>query len=118
MFKEEPFKLKELIQPAIKKGVNIRIIMVPHSVVDGELIDVSPVLENMDCDLKVLQIPNIKMVLRDKKEMLVAFSKFSGESAVSKTSIGIWNQYKEFVETIEGIYEFVWNNELFKEAQI
>lgn len=58
------------------------------------------------------------MFLRDKQETFVAFSKFSGESAVSKTSIGIWGQYKEFVETIGGICEFVWNNELFKEAQI
>ncbi|SCG85159.1 TrmB family transcriptional regulator [Methanobacterium congolense] len=118
MFKEEPSKLKELIKPVIKKGVDVRIITVPHSVVDDDVIHVSPVLENVGCDLKVLQIPNIKMVLRDKKEMLVAFSKFSGESAVSKTSIGIWNQYKEFVETIGGIYEFVWSTELFKEAQI
>lgn len=54
MFKEEPLKLKELIQSAVKKGVSVRIITVPYSVVDGELIDVSPVLENLDCDLKVL----------------------------------------------------------------
>ncbi|MBP2045413.1 TrmB family transcriptional regulator [Methanobacterium aggregans] len=118
MFKEEPPKLKEVIQKAIKRGVNVRIIIMPHSIVDEEMIDVSQVLQNLDCDLKLLQIPNIKMVLRDKKEMIMAFSKFSGESAVSKTSIGIWNQYREFVETIEGMYEFVWNNELFKEVKI
>ena len=53
------------------------------------------------------------MVLRDKKEMLISFCRFQGENVLPDTSIGIWNQYQEFVETISGIYEFIWENELF-----
>jgi len=48
--------------------------------------------------------------------MLIAFCKLSGEMTISETVIGIWNQYEEFVETITGIYEFIWKMDFFNQA--
>lgn len=113
MFEGEPMKLKESLEASVKKGVATSIITVPYCMIDGKQVNVPDEVNFQGLDIKVLSIPHIKMVLRDKKEMLISFCRFQGENVLPDTSIGIWNQYQEFVETISGIYEFIWENELF-----
>lgn len=47
--------------------------------------------------------------------MMIAFCKLSGNNALSETAIAIWNQYQEFVDTISGIYDFMWNTNYFNQ---
>jgi hypothetical protein len=56
-------------------------------------------------------------VVRDNKEMLLTLSKFSGENVLEETAIGIWNQYPEFIETISGLYDIIWNTSLFNQLK-
>jgi len=74
------------------------------------------IMKETPVEIKFFPVPYIKLVVRDKEEMLIAFCKLSGEMAISETAIGIWNQYEEFVETITGIYEFIWNMDFFSQA--
>lgn len=48
--------------------------------------------------------------------MLLIFSKFKDGSVISRTAIGVWNQYNEFVETIADLYNLVWTMDLFNIA--
>ncbi len=112
MFQDEIPKLNESLHKALKRGVQTRIISAPSSITDGEKIDISNGLSELDCEIKTFQIPYIKVIIRDKKEMLLVFSRFSEGSVISQTAIGVWNQYTEFVETITELYNLVWTMDL------
>jgi sugar-specific transcriptional regulator TrmB len=117
MFNNEAKNLKQTLNSVVKKGVNIRIVTSPYSIVDDKKIDIAQELVGLKCPWKVLQIPFLKLVVRDNQEMLIAFSKFSGENVVPETAMGIWNQYQAFVETISGVYEIIWNTNLFNQLK-
>lgn len=116
MFKNELEQLDNSINKAIRRGVNIRIMAAPHCITDNEKINISQKIGEFDCGTKIFPVPYIKIIIRDKKEMLLVFCKFSENSAISKTAIGIWNQYPEIVETIAGFYNLVWTTDFFNEV--
>jgi sugar-specific transcriptional regulator TrmB len=113
MFHEEVEKLNEALNKSLKRGVQTRIIAAPYSITDGEKIDISEGIKKLDCEIKTFQIPFIKAIIRDKKEMLLIFCRFKDGSVISHTAIGVWNQYTEFVETITDLYNLVWTMDLF-----
>jgi len=71
------------------------------------------VLRELECEIKTLNVPLVKVLVRDEKEMLMGVSKIEDKKIMSRSAIGIWNQYTELVETIEGLYNFIWTTELF-----
>lgn len=113
IFPEEVEEMKYALNKSIKRGVQIRIIATSYNITDGEKIDISNDLNELDCEIKSFKIPFIKVIIRDKKEMMLIFSKFENESVISQTAIGVWNQYTEFVETIADLYNLVWTMNLF-----
>lgn len=115
MFPEEPHKLKVNLEKPIKKGVNLRVLTTTICLVDHVEVPVQDVLKDIPLDIKFFPVPFIKLVVRDKKEMMIGFCRISGNSAISETAIGIWNQYSEFVDIITGVYEFIWNTNFFKD---
>lgn len=114
IFREEVEEMKYALNKSLKRGVQIRIIATPYSITDGEKIDISNDLNELDCEIKTFQIPFIKAIIRDKKEMMLIFCKFKDGIVISQTAIGVWNQYSEFVETIADLYNLVWTMNLFK----
>lgn len=117
MFPEEPDKLKSNLEKPLQKGIKIRMLTAPVCWVDDVEVPTQEILKSLPLKIKFFPVPFIKLVVRDKKEMLIAFCKLSGNTAISETAIGIWNQYQEFVDTIAGIYEFIWNTDFFNESQ-
>jgi len=113
MFKGELELLENSLNKAIRRGVNAKIITAPYCITDGERINISQEVDGFNCEKKVFPIPFLKVIIRDKKEMLLIFCKFSENSVVSRTAIGIWNQYTEIVETIAGFYNIIWNMDLY-----
>lgn len=113
MFKNELEQLENSINKSIKRGVDVKMIVAPSCITDGETIDISKGIKGLNCEKKIFPVPFLKVVIRDKKEMLLIFSKFSENSVVSKTAIGIWNQYTEIVETIAGFYNIMWNIDMY-----
>jgi HTH-type transcriptional regulator, sugar sensing transcriptional regulator len=113
MFQDEIPKLTDSLQKSLKRGVQTRIISAQSSITDGEKIDIYQGLNELDCEIKTFQIPYLKAIIRDKKEMLLVFSKFTDDNVISQSAIGVWNQYTEFVETITDLYNVVWTMDLF-----
>lgn len=116
MFSEEPPLLLENLRKSEKKGINIRMLTAPHCYVDKMEVPIKKIMEDLPLEIKFFPVPYIKLVVRDKKEMLIAFCKLSGKNALSETAIAIWNQYPEFVDTISGVYEFIWNADFFNQV--
>lgn len=117
MFKNEISALKPHLEKAAERGVALRILARSYSVIDGERIDILGELEGLKCELKSFQLPYIKGLVRDGEEMIIIFCKLEGESAVSQTAIAIWNQYPEFIRTVEGIYNNMWDFDLFRDVR-
>jgi sugar-specific transcriptional regulator TrmB len=113
MFPGEPERIKETLQKPIKKNVDVKILTVPKSSVDHVEVHVKEILEELPINMKIFPVPFIKLVVRDRKEMMIVFCKLSEDTVLSETVIAIWNQYEEFVDTITGIYDFIWNTEFF-----
>lgn len=115
MFPEEPHQLKNTLKKPLKKGINTKILTAPVCWVDDVEVPTQEILKSLPTEIKFFPVPYIKIIIRDKKEMLIAFCKLSGNAAISGTAIAIWNQYHEFVETISGIYEYIWNTDFFNQ---
>lgn len=115
MFQGEPNLLKENLKKPLNKGVTIRVLTAPSCRVDDMEVPTQEILKDLPLEIKFFPVPFIKLIVRDKKEMLIAFCKLSGSTALSETAIAIWNQYQEFVDTISGIYDFIWNSDYFNQ---
>ncbi len=116
MFPGEPARLKEGLEKSIKKNVDVKILTAPKCSVNHLEVHTKEILKELPIKIKFFPAPFIKLVVRDKKEMLIAFCKLSGDTALSETAIAIWNQYPEFVDTITGVYEFIWNTDFFNQG--
>ena len=114
IFKDEISELKHSLNKAIERGVRVEIILAPTYTLEDFEIDVMQELCQLDCEIKTLNIPRIKVVIRDEKEMLMAVSKIKDKKIISQSAIGIWNQYSELVEIIGELYNFIWTTERFK----
>ena len=117
MFRNEIKAVKPHLEKAAERGVALRILARPYSVIDGEKIDILKGLEGLKCELKSFQLPYIKGLVRDGEEMIIIFCKLDGGSALSQTAIAIWNQYPEFIRTVEGIYNNMWDFDLFSDVR-
>jgi sugar-specific transcriptional regulator TrmB len=116
MFSDEPEKLVFELNKAIKKGVEVKILTAPSCKIDQDEVQIKEILSKLPIDIKFFPVPYIKLVVRDNKEMLIAFCKLKGDTAISETAIAIWNQYQEFVDTVTGIYDFIYRSDLFNHA--
>ena len=109
MFKDEIPELKKSLDKAIKRGVRVEVILSSFYNTDDCKTDVMQELCELDCEIKTLNVPLVKVIVRDEKESLMAVSKIKDKKIISQSAIGIWNQYREFVEIIGGIYDFMDN---------
>ncbi len=110
MFDDEVNQLNESLNKAIKRGVHVKVILSPFF---NDEIDMLKEKCDFDCEIKTFHVPLIKLVVRDEKEMLMAACKIKDTKIISQSAIGMWNQYSELVETMSGVYNFIWTTELF-----
>jgi len=118
MFKDEAESLKEKINQAARRGVKTRIMAAPFTVIDDKKIHLSKELQGIMAEVRIYQIPFVKMIVRDGKEMMLIFSKFSGEEkkAVAQSAIGVWNQYQEIAQNYANVFENMWEGDMPKRA--
>lgn len=119
MFKDEAESLKEKINQASRKGVKTKIMAAPFTVIDEEKIDMAQELDGIKAEVRIYQIPFVKMIVRDGKEMMLIFSKFSGieKRAVAQSAIGVWNQYQEIAQNYASVFETMWKGDMPKRPE-
>lgn len=113
IFKDEIPELKKSLNKAIKRGIHVEVILAPQYNTDDCKIELMQELCDLDCEIKTLNVPLVKVIVSDDKESLMAVSKIKNKKILSQSAIGLWNQYSEFVEIIGGVYNFIWTTESF-----
>lgn len=108
MFEDELSLLRENLQKVVKKGVKVRINARSPLMVGETPINIQEELKDLEVDVKFATMPFIKMVARDRKEMLVSFSRTSEENIIPESAVAIWNHYEEFVHILSGVFEPIW----------
>lgn len=119
MFKGEAEHLKAKINQATRKGVKTKIMAAPFTVIENKKIHMSKELGGIQAEVRFYQIPFVKMIVRDGKEMMLIFSKFSGKEkkAVVQSAIGVWNQYQEIALNYANVFENMWEGDMPKRAK-
>ncbi|MCL2157205.1 MAG: TrmB family transcriptional regulator [Methanobrevibacter sp.] len=116
LFKNEIDQLIEKFNRLIKRGVEINILASPYSYVDNKKINIIRELKDSEVNIMKADLPFVKMIVRDGKEMIHIFTKFSGKerSVISNTAIGVWNQYEDIAKNYDERFFNIWNRKARK----
>ncbi len=88
-------------------NVKINIIASPNCHNETEKYNINRLTKQKNVTLKRSEIPYVKMLISDSKEMLHIYSKFSKDKQelIPNTAIGIWNQYEEIANNYNERFE-------------
>ena len=101
LFPEESEKLKKAFK-SLPSKVEINILASPYCYNNNEKINIINELKQENVNIKKANIPQAKVIIRDKIEMFHIFSKFTDkQEIIQNTPIGIWNQYKDIVKSYD-----------------
>ena len=114
LFKNEIYQLSQKFEKLINRGVEVNILASPYSYVDNKKIDIIREFRGSKVNIMRANLPYVKMIVRDGKEMIHIFTKFKGEkrSVISNTAIGVWNQYEDIAKNYDDRFFNVWNKKL------
>lgn len=102
LFEGEAKQLNDAFQK-ISKNVEINILASPYCYVNHEKINIISSFKDSNVNIIKADIPFVKMMIRDKKEIMHIYTKFSGEkkSVIPDTAIGIWNIYEDIAKNYD-----------------
>jgi len=114
LFKNEIDQLTPKFNNLINRGIEVNILSSPYSYVDNEKINIIEEFKDSKVNIIEADLPFAKMIVRDGKEMIHIFTKFSGKkrSVISNTSIGVWNQYEDIAKNYDDRFFNIWNKKL------
>ena len=114
LFKNEIDQLMEKFNKIINRGIEVNILSSPYSYVDNEKINIIKEFKDSEVNIIEADLPFVKMIVRDGKEMIHIFTKFSGKerSVISNTAIGVWNQYEDIAKNYDERFFNIWNKKL------
>lgn len=94
----------------LPKSVKIRIIANPNCYVNDKEINIKELFEKSkpeNLEIIFQELPLIKLLICDEKELFGTFAKFKGEnnSIIPQTAIGVSNKYEDICSNLN--YHFV-----------
>ena len=97
LFEDELESLKKALHKASKNNIKIKILASANCIINGNTINIKDEIDSPNIKIKNANIPFVKMMIRDGKEMLHMYSKFSKDKRIplKNTSIAMWNQYED-----------------------
>ena len=101
LFPDESKHLRKAFN-SLPSTVEINILASPYCYVNNEKIGIIEELDSRNVNIKKANIPQAKVIIRDKIEMFHIFSKFTNDGEIiANSSIGLWNQYKDIVKSYD-----------------
>ncbi|WP_143744784.1 hypothetical protein [Methanobrevibacter sp. 87.7] len=96
LFENEVQELKKILKNKSEK-IEINILASPNCIINNKKVNIKKELENPNITIYNANLPYVKMMICDGKEMLHIYSKFNEKtgSPLNETSIAMWNQYPE-----------------------
>ena len=80
-----------------RKNLNVNILASPTCYINNEEIDIIKMFEDEQINIYKADIPFVKVLISDSKEMMHTYTKFSKDKreVIPETAIGIWNKYED-----------------------
>ena len=79
------------------KKLKVNILASPTCYVNNEEIDIIKLFKDAGINIQKADIPFVKVLISDSKEMMHTYTKFSEDKreVIPETAIGIWNKYED-----------------------
>ena len=86
-----------------RKDLEVNILASPTCHINDEEIDIIQLFKENNLNIQNADIPFVKMLISDSKEMLHTYTKFSEDkrNVIPETAIGIWNKYEEIAKNYD-----------------
>lgn len=94
----------------LKHSINIKILTQEECVINNEIVNVIEVFKRAkikNLNIEKAEIPFVKMIIKDQKEMFHIYAKQDEETkeAISNTLMGIWNRYEDVSKNYHDRFE-------------
>lgn len=89
------------------ENVKINLMVSPYCRISYKEFNISKLVNQKNVNVYTTDIPYVKLLISDSKEMMHIYSKFSKENGeiLPNTAIGIWNQYEEIANNYNERFE-------------
>ena len=80
-----------------RRGLRVNILASPTCYINNEKIDIIKMFKDAGTNIQKADIPFVKVLISDSKEMMHTYTKFSEDKreVIPETAIGIWNKYED-----------------------
>lgn len=86
-----------------RKDLEVNILASPTCYINDEEINIIKLFKDANINIQKADIPFVKMLISDSKEMMHTYTKFSEDkrNVIPETAIGIWNKYEEIAKNYD-----------------
>ena len=86
-----------------RKNLEVNILASPTCYINNEEFKIIEFFKENDINVQKADIPFVKVMISDSKEMLHTYTKFSEDrrNVIPETAIGIWNKYEEIAKNYD-----------------
>ena len=90
-----------------KRSLKVNILASPTCHISGEEINIIRMFEDAGISIQKADIPFVKVLICDSKEMMHTYTKFSEDkrNVIPETAIGIWNKYEDIARNYDERFE-------------
>ena len=90
-----------------RPSLKVNILASPTCYINDEEIDIIKMFEDEDIIIQKADIPFVKVLIADSKEMMHTYTKFSEDkrNVIPETAIGIWNKYEDVARNYDERFE-------------
>lgn len=80
-----------------KRSLKVNILASPTCYINDEEVDIIKMFKDANINIQKADIPFVKVLISDSKEMMHTYTKFSEDkrNVIPETAIGIWNKYED-----------------------
>ena len=81
----------------------VNILASPVCYINNEKVDIINLFKENDINIQKADIPFVKLIISDSKEMMHTYTKFSEDKreVIPETAIGIWNKYEDIAKNYD-----------------
>ena len=95
----------EALLKAFKRrhGLKVNILASPTCYINNDEVNIIEMFEDSNVNIQRADIPFVKVLISDSKEMMHTYTKFSEDkrNVIPETAIGIWNKYEDVAKNYD-----------------